>query len=129
MYGWIQYAIKCLQPFAVVDNLNHCDRLRYGSIALSTFHKYPPLLIERVEKNISTVLPSCFALICDGQSSREARYAAVFVSFTSPRPASFSTVCLALSPMEDVTTQIGDENVTFFKFVLAHLEAFLVLRR
>lgn len=83
------------------------------SIPLNTFNDYSSLLTTRTELNVANALPDRIALVSDEQTMPDDHCVGVFASFLSSKAHGFELVYLALSPLEDETTQNTDEKIEF----------------
>lgn len=59
------------------------------------------------------MLPSRFAVVFEGQSTPEAHYVGVFGTYPANNRDGTSSVCLALSPLDDETSHDAEERMTF----------------
>lgn len=91
--------------------------MKYDEISLNTFKMYMNSLTRLIEQKISKLLTNRLALVVDGQTTPNANYVTVFVSFSDGER--HCTVCLALSFMEDKTTQDALEHIGSIEFSLS----------
>lgn len=63
------------------------------------------LLTSEVQEIIGRVLPDRISIKFDNQTTPDTHWVRVFASFLALTVAVFDTDCLALSPMNDETTQ------------------------
>lgn len=65
------------------------------------------------------ILPDRIALVFDGQTFKDAHYVGVFATFSAANCNGFELVCLAMSLMEDETTQTAYQHIDFLSYVLS----------
>lgn len=113
IHGWISYLLQCLRPFWMVQNEDVCFHIWYDKSSLNNFKLYLSKLSTVFKANISRMLPKNFALIFDGHTTTKAHYVAMFATFTKKDGLGYGSEFLALSPLEDGTSQSADENMNF----------------
>lgn len=118
IYATFSFVIPCIRPFAAVQDENVQTPARYERVSLNTFELYMSTLTSFVEENILHCCPDRFSLVLDRQSTLNARYVAVFATFSYQNAHVFRFVCLKLLQLEDETTQDAEGNITFQRFVL-----------
>jgi hypothetical protein len=102
IFFWLDWIVRGLHPFSfVASNLNR-EKARQAPISINTLKKYMHLLCKRVEKDISSILPSKFALVIDGWSSDSTHYWGLFASFLNEKTSTGTElVLLGFSPPID----------------------------
>lgn len=117
-FGWFNYIINGLHPFAHVENIVTRDSVKFAPISLSTFMRYLPRLTELVEKKISNLLPQTFAIVFDGWTAGTTHYLGVFASFPQQDGTAYSTRLLGFSPIGDEISLSAEEHIEYLRYVL-----------
>lgn len=112
------YISHAVWPLADVENPMIGEHINYECTSLNAMKKYMSKLMTHVESKISLVLPDRFAIEFDEQTTPIAHYVAVFATISMNDKKLFDSACLALSPLENETSQEAHEHVRFLSFVL-----------
>ena len=119
LHCWLDLCINGLLPFSIVNNDVFKRNVRFQAMSINTLQKYIEKLTRVVEKKISKLLPSRFAVIFDGWSAGTTHYVAVFASFPDiSKEHGYETVMLAFSPFDDETSQSANNHFEYLEFVL-----------
>lgn len=70
-------------------------------------------LASRMKVNIYNVLLENIALVFGGPKTAKVQYVAVLATYRVESALGHKSVCLALSPLEDKTTQGSSEHIHF----------------
>ncbi len=105
-------------PFNVVSNPVFCRHMKHAIISYPSLLKYMERLITVVEKKITKILPSKFALVVDCWSSSRTHFFAVFALFPASNELEYDTVLLGFSPFENKENMNAANHVSFLKCVL-----------
>ena len=66
LYGWFDLIINGMLPFSAVEKSIFRTHVKHKPVSLSSFMRYLPRLTESVERKITQLLTSKFAVIFDG---------------------------------------------------------------
>lgn len=81
IYGLLCYITCWLRPFSIFENVQIKTLVNYKSLIFNTFNMYMQSLSRLVEKWITKILPSLFAIIFDVQTAPIASPVAIFSFF------------------------------------------------
>ena len=111
MYYWIQQVVLENLPFSFVDKEVNRSNSCLKPICSQSLKDAITVITKKIEEHISKILPNKFALIFDGWSSGDSHYVGVFVTFMEKNVR--KQFLIAMSPMEDETTQSAAEHKEF----------------
>jgi hypothetical protein len=104
-------------PFSFVDKAVNRRNSRLNPISSKGLKDAISVVTKKVEEHISRILPNKFALVFDGWSSGDTHFVAVLVSFIEKEVKKL--YLLAISPMQDETSQSAAEHKAFLLSTLA----------
>lgn len=94
VYGRVLFVIKCLQSFSVMQKSDFKDHIRYPQILPITFKQYLRCLTKRKENNAAAILPNRIVLFFDAQTTSDAHFVGLFITYHSANCNGFKYVCL-----------------------------------
>ena len=104
-------------PFSFVDKEVNRRNSRLKAISSKGLKDAISVVTKKVEEHITRILPNKFALIFDGWGSGDTHFVGVFVTFMEKEAKKL--YLLAMSPMEDETSQSAAEHKQFLLSTLA----------
>lgn len=113
IHGWLCNVIHCLRPFSVVNNNDVRAHIKYDRMSLNPLKNCLVAWTTCAEHSISFALLDPFVLVCDGQTTIEGHYSAMFAINPSKNAVGYCAACLATSLLYDEITQ-GEKNKCFF---------------
>lgn len=80
--------------------------------------KYLPIITERVERALSAILPSMFALVFDEWTRGKTHYLGMFASFPTSSALGYGVPLFKFFLMGDESSLDAAEHVSFMKYII-----------
>ena len=119
VHSWMECVILGPQPFCFVHNPIFRKHFKQESVSRNTLMKYMNILMKIVEKKISALIPDRFAIVFGGWASGSTHFVSVFATFPSSADCGYDRCLLAMSPMDNETSNSSHEHHEFLKYVLS----------
>lgn len=110
---YIAYSI-----YFFVDNEVFCTHIRWDAICRSSLTNYLEMLTRRVEQEVNEVLPERFSVIFDRWTKSSVHFVVMCATYPSNTEFVYNKILLAMSLMDDETSQSAQEPQDFSKFIL-----------
>lgn len=108
--------LKFLRPFSLKLKAGPRHHISYPAISVNTFNPYLARLTKRTQNNAAAGFLNRIALVFNWQTTVDVYYAGVTATYLSANCNGFESVCLAMMPMEDETTQTAEQHIEFLSY-------------
>jgi len=115
-FCWIEWICSELRPFSFVESEYTRKYCSLEPICRNTLTKIMNLVTRRVERKITTTLPSVFAIIIDGWTKSSTHYVGVFASYLENDTRTH--VLLGFSPLLEETSLGASQHFEYLNFIL-----------